>query len=757
MASPSVRSRVAHTKRAGKRLRPKALPVSWRRLSAWTIEVSLIVVSSAIPWSLGQQANHAFKGTPVPLNPVVVATQETIAQTLAIPRRQPDRLVAPLTNLLWSSALLLPLLVVGWQLHALGKTGQTLPKRWLGLQVVDAAGMPPGLARSLLRELGGRWGVPVGMAYLVWRYTGAFPDLLILILLIGALMTVAGSVALSDRHRRTVHDRLAGTYVLGANTNQRRRNPAPNQPTRQWQYTVPGYPQITVDTINTADPTAATADWRDLQEQAAITSIILAPEIPRRQGLWAWMRQHPGLTLLIVLLSSLTAVLGTVVGTQFYIQGQTNQRELQNQGNEVFLTLVRLLSPTSDAGTDERQEAILALGALNAGGQVREPRAMPLLVDLLSQETQAPLMETLHQALVSTGPPALPYLHRLNRTLRNDLSSLRFTAEQEAQALTLTRLQATQRAIAKILVLYSGQIHNLDLSQVNLSQTVSPLAQFTLNLDKVDLAGVQLRGAALVGASLRGSRFYGAGDDGRWGTFDDWIADLSGADLKEADLAGAFLSHARLKRSNLMRSNLQKADLAGAQLTGANLSSADLSRANLEQAILEQASFTGADLGNANLTQANLHGAQMSQVKALGAQLPLANLTASDWQGADLSGANLQRSHLQRANLSAARLAGADLQGAQLQFARLHHADLSLADLRGANLEDADFYRVVFTQPTTAASSEFVRPASDASLSTIVQGVNFAKVRNLNQTQIDYICQHGGIHPQCWAPPSRSQ
>lgn len=756
MASPSVRNRVAPTKRSSQRLRPRALPVSWRRLSAWTIEVSLVVASSAIPWSLGQQVNHAFKGTPVPLNPVVVATQETIAQTLAIPRRQPDRLVAPLTNLLWSSALLLPLLVMSWQLYALGKTGQTLPKRWLGLQVVDVAGMPPGLARSLLRELGGRWGGPVGMAYLMWRYTGAFPDLRILILLIGTLMTVAGSVALSDRHRRTWHDRLARTYVLAANTSQRRRHPVSGQTTWQWPGTRSSYPGITVDTVNAADPTAA-ANWRDLQEQAAITSIVLAPEIPRRRGLWAWMRQHPGLTLLIVLLSSLTAVLGTVVGIQFYVQGQTNQRELQNQGNEVFLTLVRLLSPTSDAGTDERQEAILALGALNAGGQVREPRAIPLLVDLLSQETQAPLMETLHQALVSTGPPALPYLRRLNRTLRNDLSSLRFAAEQEAQTLTLTRLQATQRAIAKILVLYSGQIHNLDLSQVNLGQTVSPLAQFTLNLDKVDLAGVQLRGATLVGASLRGSRFYGPGDDGRWGTFDDWVADLSGADLKEADLAGAFLSHVRLKRSNLMRSNLQKADLVGAQLTGANLSSADLSRANLERAILEQASFTGADLGNANLTQANLYGAQMSQVKALGAQLPLADLTASDWQGADLSGANLQRSHLQRANLSAARLAGADLQGAQLQFARLHHADLSLADLRGANLEDADFYRVVFTQPTTAASSEFVRPTSDTSLSTIVQGVNFTKVRNLNQTQIDYICQHGGIHPQCWAPSSRAQ
>ncbi|WP_448563022.1 pentapeptide repeat-containing protein [Trichothermofontia sp.] len=752
MASPSVRSRVAPTKRSGRRLRPRALPVSWRRLSAWTIEVSLIVASSAIPWSLGQQVNHAFKGTPVPLNPVLVATQETIAQTLAIPRRQPDRLVAPLANLLWSSALLLPLLVAGWQIHALGKTGQTPAKGWLGLQVVDAAGMPPGLARSLVRELGGRWGIPVGMAYLVWRYTGAFPDLRLLIILVGALITAAGSVALGDRHRRTVHDRLAGTYVLGTRSGQPRRQATPTQTGWQWQYTVPGYPTMTVDTV---DPGTTTADWRDLQEQAAITSIILAPEIPHRQGLWAWMRQHPGLTLLIVLLSSLTTVLGTVVGTQFYIQEQTNQRELQNQGNEVFLTLVRLLSPNSEAGTDERQEAILALGALNAGGHVREPRAIPLLVDLLSQETQVPLMETLHQALVSTGPPALPYLHRLNRTLRNDLSSLQFAAAQDAQALALTRLQATQRAIAKILVLYSSKIHNLDLSQVNLSQTASPTAQFTLNLDKVDLAGIQLRGASLVGASLRGSRFYGAGNDGRWGTFDDWVTDLSGADLKEANLEGAFLSHTLLKRSNLMRSHLQKADLTKAQMTGANLSSANLSRANLERAILTQASFTGADLGNANLAQANLQSAQMSQVKALGAQFPLADLTASDWQGADLSGANLQRANLQQANLSAARLAGADLQGTQLQFARLHHADLSLADLRGANLENADFYRVVFTQPTTATSSEFIRPASDASLSTIVQGVNFAKVRNLNQTQIDYICQHGGIHPQCWAPTSQ--
>jgi len=740
------------------------LPVSWRRLSAWTIEVALIVASSAIPWSLGQRANQAFMGTPVPLNSVLVTTQETIAQTLAIPRRQPDRLVAPLTNLFWSSALLLPLLLAGWQLYTLGKTGQTPAKRWLGLQVVDGSGMPPGLVRSLLRELGGRWGLPVGTAYLVWRYTGAFPDLRILILLAGTLMVAAGSVALGDRQRRTFHDRLAGTYVLGANATQRRRNPPAHPPTWQWQYTVPGYPSMRGDRVNgtestngveSVDPPVSPSDWRDLEEQAAITSIILAPEIPRRQGLWLWMRQHPGLTLLIVLLSSLTAVLGTVVGTQFYIQGQANQRALQTQGNEVFLTLVRLLSPNSEAGTDERQEAILALGALNAGGQVREPRAIPLLVDLLSQETQAPLMETLHQALVSTGPPALPYLHRLNRTLRNDLTSLRFATAPATQTLALDRLQATQRAIAKILILYSGQIRNLDLSQVNLSQTTSPTTQFTLNLDKVDLAGIQLRGAALVGASLRGSRFYGPGADQRWGTFDDWVADLSGADLKEADLGGAFLSHALLKRSSLIRSNLQKADLSRAELTGANLSSADLSRANLEQAILAQASLTGADLGNANLTQANLQNTQMGQVKALGAQLPLADLTTSDWQGADLSGANLQRANLQQANFSAARLAGADLQGAQLQFARLHHADLSLADLRGANLEDADFYRVVFSQTSPTAGSEFVRPASDTSLSTIVQGVNFAKVRNLNQTQIDYICQHGGIHPQCWAPTAQ--
>lgn len=756
MASPSVRSRVAHTKRAGKRLRPQVLPVSWRRLSAWMIEVVLIGASIALPWELGRQANQRFQETPVPLNPVLATTQETIAQTLAIPRRQPDRLVAPLTNLLWSGALLLPVLVAGWQLHSLAKTGQTPAKRWLGLQVVDSTGSPPGIARSLVREVGGRWGIPVGLAYLAWRYTGAFPDLRILMMLVGALMTVAGSVALGDRHRRTWHDRLAGTYVLAVSSGQRRDAPTRTAIPWQWSDPLTRYPSVSVDGMgNGQGPTASVPNWGNLQEQAAITSIILAPERPHRRGLWAWMRQHPGLTLLIVLLSSLTAVLGTVVGTQFYIQGQTNQRELQNQGNEVFLTLVRLLSPNSDAGTDERQEAILALGVLNAGGQVREPRAIPLLVDLLSQETQVPLMETLHQALVSTGPPALPYLHRLNRTLRNDLSSLRFAAGKEAQTLALHRLQATQRAIAKILILYSGQIHNLDLSQVHLSQTTSPTAQFTLNLDKVDLAGIQLRGAGLVGASLRGTRFYGPGADRRWGTFDDWITDLSGADLKEADLGGAFLSQALLKRTSLIRANLQKADLRGAHLSGANLSSADLNRANLERALLNQASLTGADLGNTNLTQANLQGAQMSQVKALGAQLSQANLTASEWQGADLSGANLQRANLQQANLSAARLAGADLQGAQLQLARLHHTDLSLADLRGANLDDADFYRVIFTQPTPVASNEFVRPASDTSLSTIVQGVNFAKVRNLNQSQIDYICQHGGIHPQCWAPTAQ--
>jgi len=118
------------------------------------------------------------------------------------------------------------------------------------------------------------------------------------------------------------------------------------------------------------------------------------------------------------------------------------------------------------------------------------------------------------------------------------------------------------------IVIYSGKVHAVDLSRTDLSQTVTDSATFTLVVDKIDLAGIQLSGANLNKASFRNSRLRGLGADGRWDTADDWIADLSDAQMKEAS-SGADLSRVLMNRTNLIRATLNQANLSGAGLSGA--------------------------------------------------------------------------------------------------------------------------------------------------------------------------------------------
>jgi uncharacterized protein YjbI with pentapeptide repeats len=328
--------------------------------------------------------------------------------------------------------------------------------------------------------------------------------------------------------------------------------------------------------------------------------------------------------------------------------------------------------------------------------------------------------------------------------MRAELASARQTPQAQIAAM---RLRATQQAIAKILTIYSGQLPSLELGRIDLAQTAQPA--FRLVLDQADLASLNLRGALLTGASLRSSRFYGTGADHRWGTFDDAIADLSGAELKAADFTGALLSRVRLDRANLTRATLNKSNLSQARLIQTNLSNASLVEANLQQAVLEQASLTGANLGNANLTQANLHSALLGQVQAVAARLQSANLSQSDWREADLSRSDLSRANLREANLTAAQLQSANLQEAQLQNANLRDADLSHANLRGANLEGADFQGVTFVPAQPTRSDQFVQAEPEYEATDRLAGVNFRQVRNLSREQIEYICIQSGIHPRC--------
>jgi uncharacterized protein YjbI with pentapeptide repeats len=462
--------------------------------------------------------------------------------------------------------------------------------------------------------------------------------------------------------------------------------------------------------------------------------------IKENPSLWNWIRQHPGATLVIVTIGSAGLIFTLFVGTLIYTETQANMRDSRQRNDELFVALVSKLSPTSASGASGRRSAILALGA------VEDSRAVPLLADLLAQEDNRAMLDAIQQALVSSGPKALPDLQRLNQALRNDLDSLRFGGKAPERELAAARQRTVQRAIGKILTVYSSQLNGADLSRTDLAQSPAGPAQFTLVLNKVDLSGIKLKEANLTNASLQGTRFYGTGEDRRPGTFDDWISDLTAANFEGANLTGASLNSAVMNGTTFVRAVLNKANLSSGNLNAANFSSAILIGASLQQATLKNAIFTGADIGSANLSGADLSGARLGKVKAQGAQLALTNLSKSEWQGADLSGADLSGANLENADFSSTKLANVNLKDARLQDANLRNAEVSSVDFRGANLAGANFKGAVFLGK--AASEQFIQNPT-GSKSGRFQGVDFAEAKNLDQSQIAYICLQGGIHPKC--------
>ncbi len=549
-----------------------------------------------------------------------------------------------------------------------------------------------------------------GTGLLNLALTGAYPSLAVLGGLAGVAFLGDFLFVRFSRLRRTGHDALADTFV--------------------------------VDALSRDDYSESAFTTGGLGEDAAIAAIVLSPEKETRFHLWDWMRQHPGLTLSIVTISGMAAVLGTFVGTQVYIQSQANFRQLKEQDNTLFLALVSKLSKTS-GNFQERSIAISALGSMS------DPRAVPFLVELIAQEQNPGVLDAIQQSLVTAGPDALPNLRQMNQALKNDQASMTFGGKPEEKQLVALRLQATQKAIAKILKVRSSELDNADLSYTDLGQNTTGAASFTLVLENTDLSGIRLRSAVLHHANFKNSRFYGPGKDGRLGTFDDLISDLSGSDLSEVNLSGAIFGPSIVRRTNFFKANLNKARMANGILTGSNFSSAQLLGADLQQADLAEASFTGAELGTANLSGANLQKARMSRVNAEGASFNAANLIQSNWQGANLSGANFTGANLQNSDLSLAQLTDASLQNAQLQNANLRNADLTFADLRGANLNGADFKGAKLAASTPSQVNQFLQVPPNVVKSDRLKGVDFNFVKNLDVYQVNYICSQGGIYDKC--------
>jgi uncharacterized protein YjbI with pentapeptide repeats len=154
-----------------------------------------------------------------------------------------------------------------------------------------------------------------------------------------------------------------------------------------------------------------------------------------------------------------------------------------------------------------------------------------------------------------------------------------------------------------------------------------------LNVDRVDLTGVDLERAWLPGLSLPMGRLRYANADS---------AALAGADLRGADLSKAHLSGVRLAGADLRGAVLRGATLVGADLTGADLRFADLSDANLRNAQLSKANFSDALLAAADLRDSEMQDATWDSASLSNADLRGATISHQDvLRGAFVGGANL--------------------------------------------------------------------------------------------------------------------
>ncbi|WP_353930812.1 pentapeptide repeat-containing protein [Okeanomitos corallinicola TIOX110] len=704
MTTPSVRRNSHKSSQSQKPDKAHFLPLSTRRLAAWAVEITLVVASGLVPFGMGVYANSRSDVKRVPLSPILVVTERAIARPLALPISYGIRNVATPTNFLWTVALLAPLTLSGWQLYLLGKTGSTIPKRWFGVRVINEQGKAPGLGVAIVREGVGRWAAPVSIAYLLWRYSFAFPNLGLFTFLTIFIILGESTGWPSQKRRRAFHDQLAGTYTVGINEKIQPVKPPEEK-------------------INEVTQSENKQDIKPSQPPSAINKKPLSPN----------------LTLLVVGVISMVTVLSTLVGTQVYIQTQESLRKTQQINSQKFLELIKIVNPDSGATNAERQQAILALGGIN------DTQSIKFLVDLLVKETNLSTIDTIQQALTNIGPGAIPELKRMNLFLMGELESggnFRNIREQQ--------LSLNQQAINKIISVYSGKINNLDLSNAQLGTNSSQdNSSFKLVLKNTDLSGVVFKSANLNQANLKGSRFRSPGEDGRWDTYDDIVADLSKTQLQQADLTETNLSRVLMNRSDLSRSTLNKSNLSNARLVGANLSSTQMIGSDLRKVILEDGILTGADISNAKLIEADLYAAHLVRVSAIGTQLSYANLTNTDWQGADLSEAYLDYANLSNANLSTTRLSGAVLRSANLQNANLQNADLSRADLRGANLDGADFQGTILSPGKHNPEDSFVETSDLGSKAAIVEGVDFSRAKNLNSQQLAFICTKGGIHSRC--------
>ncbi|WP_346293609.1 pentapeptide repeat-containing protein [Sphaerothrix gracilis] len=720
-----VRSAKAHTSTVEvtaltHRASPRFPALRLRRLLAWSLETAFIVSGACVPLALSHLMPPQLSEKTAVESPLIRRLQ-TASRWLLLQPRPNSIAPVPVTDLLLETlAVLAPVAIASGQIYQLSRSGQTWPKRWLNLRVTTPMGQSPSWQQAAQRELIGRWGVAFLVAYGIWRWSGLFPNLRYLLGLTLMALLGEGGLAYFSLQERALHDSLAGTQVLD------RRTLVPALPAAQPP------PRLYGQNVGTAYSLVR-------QEESGLTSVVFSSPLAPQVELVEQVRRSPLLSFSILILGGLVLLVSVAVGSQVRWPSKTG--ETAERRDPLFANLVETLIALPSDRLAQRQTTILAIA------NSQDSRRFAFLADLLAESNNPALVETIQQGLVSIGPEVLPHLHRLNLSLDNDLAALRDSAQYPT---ILKKQQAVKRAIAKILVLYSGELNQANLSQVNLERVEGEVGSFQLVLNRVQLAGSQWSGARLNGANLRFSYFFAAGRDRKPGTYDDWTTDLSGADLTAADLTQADLRWSKLEQVSLFKAILPGAQLDQANLTAANLSEAQLINASLRQAKLNQASLTGADLTEANLQGAQLQDGRLRRVQAAGAVLARADLTRSGWQEANLSDANLQNANLAWGDFSGANLTGADLSGTDLQNANLQAANLTGVSLAKADLAGANFAGTLLSAQPVGNQSGFINqlPSEEESGSQLA-GVDFSQARNLSREQLIFICTQGGLHPAC--------
>lgn len=708
----------------------KAAPqrLGQRRLAAWLLEIGLLIGGGTVPWLLGQQilaarspavapsVQTALAAPRVSLNPAVDTVYQLWIRVASVPPSKQIRTVPPATNLLWTAAIAVPIALATTYTVTAWRYGTTWPRQRLGLRLVSVQEAPLSLGQVVGRELC-RWGIP-GAALAGIKLTTGITAGPWTPLVLGSLALLESLSALGSQDRRPWHDRWCRTRMVPVYRTSAIaiRQPSDDRPEHQMVHQPTLYGM-------------ANTNWWLTTSPGNLTSVVMAPSSPspplRHRAIAGSITIRSGWRGWLTPVAASLGLVGIGVGIGWSLGKPPTQPD-------------RFWS-TARAAQGGNVEAILMLA------QIDDPRSSHYLSDLLSQSSNPDTLAAIQQALISQGLDSLPFLRSLNQTLHSQLS------QADASPRVARQQRTVQQTIAALLAIHSGQLQNARLDGVHLAR--QPGSNFSLIQPGLQAAGSSWKQAQLRRANLSEAIFFQPGPDGLAQTHDDIVSHFEAANLEAAQLRQASL------QGNIFdRANLRSADLSYATANGANFEATLASNSRLTQlsgisSRWAGSNLVGADMTQADFTQANFSQARLSRTNAPHSVWRRAMLSGTDWLGANLIETDFSRSDLQTASFQGANLQGATLTEANLKQVSFQNADLRQTMMHHANLAGADFSGAIFIDPPTGEG--FITP-SGAGKVQYLTGSDFSQARNLDSTQLDYICDQGGIHPACHTKSDQS-